>query len=221
MTGSKDVFAKLKEYGYDLEICRALSEFMVSHGASHSILYAEGIPKLLELTGQFGPRGAEILGYVLANPSIFNVLTLSDAARGLVSLAKTEPEQIPLILYELSQYEWRHELPLTSSTIFVLDIEHVYRDKIMLKLNQGEKAKAVAMSMYLSSIPEEEANKLSKPYFESASHVGVTLDSLTRLLVANSHQIYFVLDELSSLIKKRYKELPPQKLKQIESKPNP
>ncbi|MFH1455694.1 MAG: hypothetical protein ABIF40_01970 [archaeon] len=153
MTGAKDVFAKLKEYGYSLEICQAVSEMIISQGASKAIDYSKGMPQFLELTGEYGPRGEEILSYALDNPNFLDAMVLTDGADGLLKLSKSEPENVPHLLHELSRFNWTHEL---AEDILNVGPDYVYKTnrKQLAKLSIQERARIVALSMYLTSHPQ-------------------------------------------------------------------
>ena len=177
MAGAKDVFAKLKEYGYDLKICAKISEVMIQQGASCAIAYAKGLPALLEVSGHYGPRGKAIVGFALQHPNFLNALVLTNGAYGLLELSKTEPEQVPFILAELAQYNWNCPLSRESE----LDLEYVYRlnRRTLSLLTQREKAELTALTFYLTAIDEETAKKISN--MRHWSSIGNTFSELGKM----------------------------------------
>ena len=215
-TGAKDVFAKLKEYGYNLDICRGISEAMISEGATKSISYAQGLPKFLELTGQYGPRGVELLDFAVKNPNFFDIMCLSDAASGLIRLSEAEPEQVSLVLEELSKYEWNHEL--TTSNNCVLSLGYLYdqhRDS-MRKLSPQEKAVSSALTLYLSSMDSDLSDKLfSTSLSQHISNSHRVIFEYLKNNHYNPEKLYSLVDK----VRKKAKKLSPQpNLKLIENK---
>nr|MDO8109646.1 hypothetical protein [Candidatus Sigynarchaeota archaeon] len=155
LEGPKEVFAKLKEYGYGAEVYQKIAEFMISKGPSLAKGYAEGLPKFIELTGTFGRRGIDILGFALMNPTFLDAMVLSKGAEGLLKLSVSEPEQVMLIMDELMKYDWRHQLRLECN----MDIVYAYEKQAMYYLSPREKAKAAAVSMFIISVPLDIVSK--------------------------------------------------------------
>ena len=218
--GAKDVFAKLKEYGYNLDVCRGISEAMISRGATNSISYAEGLPKFLELTGQYGPRGVELLDFAVKNPNFFDIMCLSDAASGLILLSETEPEQVGLVLEKLLKYKWNHEL--TTNTHSVLSLGYLYdRHKSEMRtLNPEDKAGSAALTLYLSSMPENIANKIAGG-FDVSNHISNSYKDLFKYLRIsdNGHIDSKKLVKLIKTVKQKTdKLLPSPDYKLIEDK---
>jgi len=148
--GAKEVFAKMIEYGYDLETCRSIAEIIISQGAAKARLYAKGLPSFLELTGSYGPRGEEILTFALNNPNFLESMTFTDGAEGLKRLAEDEPEQVPRILSEFSKMRWDRQVTNGYTNLGVM-----YRtDGInMLGLTPEEKAR-LSCTFFLHSNPK-------------------------------------------------------------------
>ena len=222
-TGAKDVFAKLKEYGYNLDVCRGISEAMISEGATKSISYAEGLPKFLELTGQYGPRGSDLLGFSLKNPNFFDIMCLSDAAKGLIQLSESEPEQVSLVLEELSQYDWNHQLSTNDNTTLSLGYLYGQHRDSMRKLDQKDKATVASLSFYLSSMDES----VSKNIFSLdnllglerlSSHIGNTYGYIHGKLHKNNFDPKIIYSLVEKTKKKTKKLSPPSNLRLIESK---
>ncbi len=157
LEGPKEVFARLKEYGYEYEVYQRISEFMISKGASFAKGYAEGLPKLVQLSGSFGRKGIEILGFALKFPAFLDAMVLSRGAEGLLKLATTEPEQVQLVIDELMKFDWRHQLRLDCN----LDISYAYEKQAMYYLKPREKAKAAAISIFLISIHPDVVQRFS------------------------------------------------------------
>ncbi len=153
-TGAKDVFAKLREYGYPLVACRLISEAIISFGGSRSLEYATGVPQFLELVAQYGPSGKDILGFVLSKKHLFDVLVLTSYSKALLKLSLTEPELVPFLFGELAQYDW------SQSTVFFPEFSTFYFDSYMHRdvfdVTPELKAKSFALFMYVLSLSKED-----------------------------------------------------------------
>ncbi|MBR9676315.1 hypothetical protein GOV05_04875 [Candidatus Woesearchaeota archaeon] len=204
MKGAKEVFAKLKEYGYDIKMCREISEAMINQGASKSILYAQGIPKLLELTGHFGPEGERLLAYSLSNPELFNILTIEGLATSMLSLSEIEPEQIPLIFSELKNYKWSElqKLRHTSRNFSIESGYHNLRSTLFREISQKDKARLAALSIYITSFDQEQASELIEHSFINSSRVDVNMEKLLKETAAKP------ITKLEQTIKNNLRKLP-------------
>jgi hypothetical protein len=148
--GAKEVFAKLREYGYPLEACQRISEAIISFGGSRSQEYASGVPKFLELLAQFGPYGRNFLGFALSNKAFFDVLVLTNYSKALLKLSLTEPELVPMLMGELAQYDWdKSTVHFNEFLTFYFD-SYMHRD--VFDLSPELKAKSFGLFMYILSL---------------------------------------------------------------------
>ncbi len=161
-TGAKEVFAKLREHGYPLEVCQKVSETLISFGGSKSKEYATSVPLLLELISQFGYQGKEFLGFVLSNKAFFDVLCLTNYSKSLLNLSKTEPELVPKILGELALYDWsKSTVSFREFRSFSID-SHMRRK--VLDLPPDIKAKSFALIMYVLSLKKDKQENFIEYY---------------------------------------------------------
>ena len=191
MIGAKEAFAKLVEYGYPLEVCRYLSEKMISYGATRARLYAAGIPPMLEVTGQFGPNGSIALARTIQKSYLFDSLTLTDGSRGLLKLLSTEPELVPLVLDELTKLAW--DAPPTIDGYKDMDwLLKMYPDAFV-NLNQIDKALLLALSFYHAVYPKK---------LYGYSHIGFTVDEVYKDHIKKSKEITTASPDSKSLSKR-------------------
>ncbi|MDD4353869.1 MAG: hypothetical protein PHN56_05425 [Candidatus Nanoarchaeia archaeon] len=176
--GAKNVFAKMKEYNYPLELCRKISEEVLNHGASKSIDYSRGLPYFLEILGGYGPKGVKILRDYLEKESLFNLMTLTDISESLVYLNTVEPEQVGFLLNEFNNFNWNlnWDKDIEKSNILNLKIPGSYNNKIMHGLSQIEKAKFIALYVYTTIIPN--IGKKLKDYDSSLEYLSCSNQNL-------------------------------------------
>jgi len=149
--GAKDVYAKLKEYGYAIDICRRISEIMITNGPDNARKYASNIPSFIELTGKYGPQGTQILGFALQHPAFF--AAISEESTELLRLSEIQPEHAALMLNELMKYPWTHALDNKERSL-------LYSVRLLDNHAPEEKAAISALTFYMQSIDPETAKEI-------------------------------------------------------------
>jgi hypothetical protein len=218
LQGPKEVFARLKEYGYDIEVYRRLSEFMISKGASFAKFYGKEFPEFIEFTGTLGRRGIDVLGFALKYPSFMDAMVIGRGAEFLLRLAETEPEQASMIMEQLVTFDWRHPLRLNA----VMDVIYAFEKHEMVYLNQVEKAKAAAISMYLVSIPIDIIDRFPVklphdyvfPYSDGGVHANWLCEAICKKILPAKNK-ESVLDALAKIIKSAYSQALPAREQQL------
>ncbi len=215
--GAKEVFAKLKEYGYDMEFSKALCEKMLGDGLSKAHTYSYTLPDFMELAGGFGPRGKEIMDSALQSNVLLKAFMLHGLTHDLKELGKSRPDQVPLILDELKGYEWKHAPEYEATRVVHIGMKHIYdrmdakTDPEILKLldNQKLMAKMAAFSVYLDSMKEEWGDKLVAPHYQPCRFPSNEFERLAAHLSANKDEASFekALDDIIAQAKSRYTEI--------------
>ncbi|MFX1512378.1 MAG: hypothetical protein ACFFCQ_07315 [Promethearchaeota archaeon] len=173
--GAKDVFAKLREYGYPLDACKKISEAIISFGGARSQEYANGVPKFLELIAQFGPYGRNFLGFALSNKAFFDVLVLTNYSKALLNLSLTEPELVPMLLGELAQYDWNNSTITFNEFLTFMFDSYMHRD--VFDLTPELKAQSFALFMYVLSLEQSNRKAFMKKHQLNPASTSRTLFS--------------------------------------------
>lgn len=149
--GSKDVYALTLEFGLPLPVICALTEYMLINGAERGIEYAKGVPDLLRLCGRKGRRGADFLAHALANPGLFDILTLGNWAKALLKVFQEEPDVCHEMIRLIQSIQWRHQIAQNSDSrpfnSFPL------RDGRFQGIGATEKAEILVASVLVFSLP--------------------------------------------------------------------
>ncbi len=186
--GSREVYALTLEFGLPLPVICALTEYMLINGAERGIEYARGVPDLLRLCGRKGRRGAEFLAHALANPGLFDILTLGNWAEALLKVFQEEPDVCHEMIRLIQSIQWRHRVKESSQS---RPFAHIaLRDGRFQSMRSVEKAEILVAGALLFSLPnplklELGFSKSNLRYIDCSSATVALVDRMLEL--SNDH----------------------------------
>jgi hypothetical protein len=207
--GAQEVMAKLQEYGYPLPVRQGLCYAMINNGGTNAIDFAAGLPKFVELTGNYGPKGGEIMAFALQNPAFFKLMAQTGAANELLEISHIAPEQVTSFLEHCRGYNWTQEFPFVLPTSY---FGQAYRRLKELGIFPDDIPEVMALSAYLSSMrSEDEAKLLGQELTTDNSYCALICEEIVERARQLGDTIHGTVSRLKALATTPYRALPPPK----------